>query len=46
MRIASLFSGIGGFEKGILQAMPDAEIVFSWRISVPGFFNRWKAERL
>lgn len=32
MRVASLFSGIGGFEKGILQAMPDAKIVFSSEI--------------
>lgn len=29
MKIASLFSGIGGFEKGILQADPGAEIVFA-----------------
>ena len=29
MRVASLFSGIGGFEKGILQADQGAEIVFS-----------------
>ena len=32
IRIASLFSGIGGFEKGILQANPNAEIVFSSEI--------------
>lgn len=29
IKIASLFSGIGGFEKGILQADPGAEIVFA-----------------
>lgn len=29
IKIASLFSGIGGFEKGILQADPTAKIVFS-----------------
>ena len=32
IKIASLFSGIGGFEKGILQAMPNANIVFSSEI--------------
>ena len=32
LKIASLFSGIGGFEKGILQAIPDANIVFSSEI--------------
>ena len=32
IKIASLFSGIGGFEKGILQAIPDANIVFSSEI--------------
>jgi len=32
IKIASLFSGIGGFEKGLLQAMPDAKIVFSSEI--------------
>ena len=32
IRIASLFSGIGGFEKGILQADPTAEIVFASEI--------------
>ena len=32
IKIASLFSGIGGFEKGLLQAIPDAEIVFSSEI--------------
>lgn len=29
MKIASLFSGIGGFEKGILQADLGVEIVFA-----------------
>lgn len=29
LKIASLFSGIGGFEKGIFQADPTVEIVFS-----------------
>lgn len=29
MKIVSLFSGIGGFEKGILQADPTAEIIFA-----------------
>ena len=32
MRIASLFSGIGGFEKGILQADPTAEFIFASEI--------------
>ncbi|MDF1527395.1 MAG: DNA cytosine methyltransferase, partial [bacterium] len=32
IRIASLFSGIGGFEKGMLQANPDIELVFSSEI--------------
>lgn len=32
MKIASLFSGIGGFEKGILQADPGVEIVFASEI--------------
>jgi len=32
MKVASLFSGIGGFEKGILQADPNTEIVFSSEI--------------
>lgn len=32
MKIASLFSGIGGFEKGILQADPTAEFVFASEI--------------
>ena len=32
MKIASLFSGIGGFEKGILQANSNTEIVFSSEI--------------
>jgi DNA (cytosine-5)-methyltransferase 1 len=32
IKIASLFSGIGGFEKGLLQAIPNAEIVFSSEI--------------
>ena len=32
IKIASLFSGIGGFEKGILKAIPDAKIVFSSEI--------------
>lgn len=32
VRIASLFSGIGGFEKGILQADPSTEIVFASEI--------------
>jgi len=32
MKVASLFSGIGGFEKGILQADPNTEIVFASEI--------------
>jgi DNA (cytosine-5)-methyltransferase 1 len=32
IRVASLFSGIGGFEKGIQQADPTAEIVFASEI--------------
>ena len=32
VKIASLFSGIGGFEKGFLQADPNTEIVFSSEI--------------
>ena len=32
MKVASLFSGIGGFEKGILQADPNTKIVFSSEI--------------
>lgn len=32
MKVASIFSGIGGFEKGILQAEPTTEIVFSSEI--------------
>ena len=32
IKIASLFSGIGGFEKGILQAISGANIVFSSEI--------------
>jgi len=32
IKVASLFSGIGGFEKGLLQAIPDAKIVFSSEI--------------
>ena len=32
MKIASLFSGIGGFEKGILQANPNIKFVFSSEI--------------
>ena len=29
MKVASLFSGIGGFEKGILQAEPNTKVVFA-----------------
>jgi len=29
VKVVSLFSGIGGFEKGMLQANPDTEIVFA-----------------
>ena len=32
MKVASLFSGIGGFEKGILQADPNTKIVFASEI--------------
>ena len=32
MKVASLFSGIGGFEKGILQAEPNTKIVFASEI--------------
>lgn len=32
IKVASLFAGIGGFEKGLLQADPSAEIVFASEI--------------
>lgn len=32
VKITSLFSGIGGFELGLLRAMPSAEVVFSSEI--------------
>lgn len=32
MKVVSLFSGIGGFEKGILQAEPNTKIVFASEI--------------